>query len=62
MTKIKVDIESDENIVAAKILLKNANGTTTVQDVETMADKMNKNTRKSTVAEMGVDDSFKEKY
>ena len=26
MTKIKVDIESDEDIIAAKILLKHSNG------------------------------------
>lgn len=63
MTKIKVDIESDQNIVAAKILLKHANGITTVQDVETnsMSDKMSKVSRKRLSAD-DVDSAFTEKY
>lgn len=65
MTKIKVDIESDQDIVAAKILLKHANGKTEIDDIdleESMSDKLNKQVKKQTVRESGIDDAFKETY
>lgn len=65
MTKIKVDIESDEDIIAAKILLKHSNGQMVVKDVqpETMLDKLHKSIGKaSAVRESGIDEAFKETY
>ena len=65
MTKIKVDIESDQDIVAAKILLKHANGKTEIDDIdleESMSDKLNKQVKKQTIRESGIDDAFKETY
>ena len=38
-TKIKLEIESDETILSAKLLLRNADGTTSVEDMETTTEK-----------------------
>lgn len=60
MTKIKVDIESDETIIAAKILLKHANGTTEIEDIDTDTEESSK--KKSKIIESGIDDAFRETY
>lgn len=59
MTKIKVDIESDQDIIAAKILLKHANGQTSVENVETTTQEPKMIKRK---VENGIDSAFMETY
>ena len=55
-TKIKLEIESDETIVAAKILLKNKNGQTTIEDVQTEPKK-----QKSEILE-GISEDMKQTW
>lgn len=64
MTKIKLDIESDDSIISAKILLKHADGTTSIEDVQTETEEstLSKMAKKITVKEAGIDDAFKETY
>ena len=64
MTKIKLDIESDDSIISAKILLRHADGTTSIEDIQTESEEstLSKMAKKVSLKEAVVDDAFKETY